>query len=625
MNSKKTARKKSRRAPAGIAKKRENSGVPGGVSYGFRPGWQVFVICALLTVATAVLYSPVAHHPFIGGDDFGYVLENPYVQHGFNLQTVIWSMTASRAANWHPLTWLSHALDCQLFGLDAGAHHLINVAIHICNSLLIFLLLWRVTRMAGRSAMVAALFALHPLNVESVAWIAERKNVLSTFFFLFSLAAYGWYALRPSWKRYILLALLFAMGLASKPMVITLPFVLLLLDFWPLYRVQGWTSPSPTFAVEQVPWQRLILEKIPLLPLSAASAVVTMIVQKAGNAMDSLRNLSLGVRLENAIYSYVIYLAKLVWPAHLAVLYPHPLQSLTFLQVAFAVIILATISAVVWRERSTRPYALVGWLWFLGTMVPVIGIIQVGAQAMADRYAYIPELGIFVIAVWGSAHFIEVRSLSRSMAIAAGVSVLIALSVVTYRQVGYWASDYALWAHTLQVTRNNAIADDKMGFILLDQGRPEALDYFHEAARIWPSDFISRGEIAASLMDQGRLQEAIEQYESALQDGPDPQSRARYYSNMGVIYRELGDSPRAQASFRSALDADAEEVQKLIQQLSGWLVREPSAPDYWRLGLLLEGVDESAKAKAAYERSLEIDPKFVAARVALKDLKTIAP
>ncbi len=620
MSSRKAAKEKSR---PGVVKRAGNPGVQR-VGYGGH-GWQIPVICTLLIVVTAWLYGPVAHHPFIGGDDFGYVLENPYVQHGINMQTVLWSMTASRAANWHPLTWLSHALDCQLFGLDAGAHHLINVAIHICNSLLIFLLLWRVTRMAGRSAMVAALFALHPLNVESVAWIAERKNVLSTFFFLLSLAAYGWYALRPSWKRYIPITLLFVMGLASKPMVITLPFVLLLLDYWPLCRVQGWTMPSPTFAVEQVPWQPLILEKIPLLPLSAASAVVTVIVQKAGNAMDSLRNLSLEVRLENALYSYVMYLAKLLWPAHLAVLYPHPLQSLTFLQVAFSVILLAIVSAVVWRQRSTRPYALIGWFWFLGTMVPVIGVVQVGAQAMADRYAYIPELGIFLILVWGSSDFIEARSLSPRAAIAVGVCVLAALSVVTYRQVGYWASDYALWSHTLQVTQNNVIADDKMGFILLDQGRPEALDYFHEASRIWPSDYVSRGEIAASLMDQGRLQEAIEQYESALQDGPDPESRARYYSNMGVIFHELGDSSRAQASFRSARDADAEEVQKLIQQLSRWLVRQPSAPDYWRLGLLLEGVDESAKAKAAYERSLEIDPRFVAARVALKELKATAP
>jgi protein O-mannosyl-transferase len=612
-------RRESRRARAGIVQKPANFSSKD-LNYSFRTGWKLLCFCVLLTIVTTGIYAPVAHHPFVTYDDTGYVSENPHIQGGLTVKTVIWAMTTTREANWHPLTWLSHALDCQLFGLDAGSHHLTSVIIHTLNVLLLFLLLWRATLAVGRSAAVAALFALHPVNVESVAWIAERKNVLSMFFFLLALAAYGKYVLRPSWKLYISLVLFFVMGLASKPMVITLPFVLLLLDYWPLRRIQGWTATSATFPVEQMPMSHLILEKVPLLFLSAASAVVTIIVQRAGNAMDPLRDLSMGARLENAIYSYAMYLMNLLWPVHLAVLYPHPLRSLTLLQVACALILLAGLTVVGWKQRFSRPYALVGWLWFLGTLVPVIGIIQVGAQGMADRYAYLPELGIFLVAVWGSADFIEKR-FPPLAATAVAIIALAGLSVATSRQIRYWRSDGALWSHTLQVTQNNFIANDKMGFVLLGQGRPEALDYFQAAANIWPGDYVSRGEIAASLFDQGKLQEAIQQYETALQDGPDPQSRARYYCNMGVIFRELGDSAQARLSFRAALSTDTQEVQEMVQQLSQWVARQPAAPNYWRLGLLLEGVDEFARAKAAYERSLEIDPQFISARVALQTLE----
>lgn len=584
--------------------------------------WRLPIICLFLALVTGAIYSPVAHHPFINYDDTGYVSQNPYIQAGFRLQTLIWSMTTSRESNWHPLTWLSHALDFQLFGLDAGAHHLTSVFIHIVNVLLLFLLLYRVTNAIGRSAVVAALFALHPLNVESVAWVAERKTVLSALFFFLALAAYGWYVLRPGWRRYLVVALLFAMGLASKPMIITLPCLLLVLDYWPLCRIRGWITPSATFPVEPVLWPRLIREKLPLLLLSAASAVVTVVVQKAGNAMSPLRNLLLGMRLENAIYSYAVYIAKTIWPVHLAVLYPHPLNSLTFAETASALLLLVVMSVLAWNHRTTRPYALVGWLWFLGTLVPMIGVIQVGAQAMADRYAYISTIGLFLSLTWGVAEFIQGRAIRRNVAVAAAIAVLAGLSVLTSRQIRYWSSDEALWTHTLQVTNSNFIANDKMGFALLQEGRPEAMDYFRAAAKIWPADYVSRGEIAASLQDQGELRKAIEEYEVALQDGPDPESRARYYCNLGVIFRELGDSQRAKESFRNALDSDSDEVQAMIQQLSEWAARQPAAPNYWRLGLLLDGVNRSAGAKSAYERALQLDPNFSPARTALDGLRT---
>ncbi len=617
MSPRQNARKKSRGVSAGIATKL----VPANDGHLWAV-WRLPIACLVLALVTAAIYSPVIHHPFVNYDDTGYVSQNPNIQAGLSARTFIWAVTTSREANWHPLTWLSHALDVQLFGLDAGAHHLTNVFIHIVNVLLLLLLLYRVTNAVGRSTLVAALFALHPLNVESVAWLAERKTVLSALFFFLALGGYGWYVLRPSWRRYLAMALLFAMGLASKPMIITLPCLLFVLDYWPLRRIQGWTTPSPAFPVEPVPWPQLIGEKVPLLLLCVASAVVTIVVQAAGNAMQPLRHLSVGVRLENAIYSYAMYIVKTVWPVHLAVLYPHPLNSLRFAQTASALVLLVVVSVFVWSQRTNRPYALVGWLWFLGTLVPMIGIVQVGLQAMADRYAYIPTIGLFLILVWGISDFVEARTTHRGAVVATGIAVLAGLSVLTSRQIAYWRSDEALWSHALQVTSDNFFANDKMGFALLEQGRPEAMDYFRAAARIWPADYVSRGEIAAGLQDQGELHKAIQEYETALQDGPDPESRARYYCNMAVIFRELGDSQRAKESFRNALNTDADEVQAMIQQLSGWAARQPAAPNYWRLGLLLDGLDHSAEAKSAYERALQLDPNFLPARAALDGLHT---
>src|SRR5271165_2922733 len=296
--------------------------------------------CILLAVTTLLLYSPVARHPFTNFDDPDYVTQNPHVQTGLSRQTMAWAWTTTEQANWHPLAWISHALDCQLYGMNAGGHHLTSVLWHVLNAVLLFLLLARVTGSTARSALVAALFAVHPLNVESVAWIAERKSVLSMFFFLLALGAYGWYARRPDGKRYVAVAVLFGLGLASKPMVITLPCVLLLLDYWPLGRVRGWTKPSPAFPVPQTTWTQLVAEKAPLLLLSLASAFMTVIVP--------LGHLHFVYRAENALYSYAMYVIKVFWPVHLAVLYPHPLDKLTFAQVVVSALFLIAVSAFVW-------------------------------------------------------------------------------------------------------------------------------------------------------------------------------------------------------------------------------------------------------------------------------------
>ena len=584
-----------------------------------RPSGRIYIWCLLLAVATLALYSPVIVHPFINYDDRDYVTENQHVQAGLTTQTIAWAFTSTDQANWHPLTWLSHALDCEVYGLNSHGHHLTSVLIHTSNVVLLFLLLQWATGATGASAMVAALFALHPFNVESVAWVAERKSLLSTFFFLLALTAYGWYARQPSLKRYAAVAGLFALGLAAKPMVITLPFVLLLLDYWPLARIQGWATPSPAFPAPQAPWSRLLLEKVPLLALSAASAAITVFAQRSGNALESLGHIPIHLRFENAIYSYAQYVAKLFWPANMALVYPHPLDKLTFVDVGLSAAFLIAVSVLVWRSRHRHPYAITGWLWFLGTLVPVIGLVQVGPQGMADRYAYIPTIGIFVLLVWGFNDWASKRTWISNQLKPIAFAVLTFLAVLTFRQIGYWRSSEELWTHTLQITEDNFIANDMLGSLLLQERRPEALQYFEAAARIAPWDPASHRAVGAALQDRGDLQGAIREYRIVLH-ARDPKVLAYTYANLGVIYRQLGNETAARLSSEQALRSDPATVRDMIQTLSSMLQARPAAPGYLRLGLLLEGAGHPQDAKSAFERALELDPNFTPARQALQNL-----
>ncbi len=378
---------------------------------------------------------------------------------------VRWAFTSTTAANWHPLTWLSHALDYQLFALNAAGHHLDSLLIHALNVVLLFLLLAWITRRTGPSLVVAALFALHPINVESVAWVAERKNVLCTLFFLLAIGAYAWYAQRPNWRRYLLVMALFAAGLMAKPMVITLPFVLLLLDYWPLGRIAG-TQPGAA-AVPQWNISRLLLEKVPLLFLSAASAWITLTAQQSGMAVRSLHQFPLALRLENALVAYVLYLWKMMWPISLAPLYPHSGSALPAWQWSLSALVLISVTVLVigFRRKSYLP---VGWFWFLGTLVPVIGLVQVGDGAMADRYAYIPLIGIFVMIAWSADAWAEEKEVRMPWRVVPVVCVLAVLSVITVRQLSYWENEYTLWEHTLAVTEQNPFAHDAMGAALMD-------------------------------------------------------------------------------------------------------------------------------------------------------------
>ena len=368
-----------------------------------------FALALLLIVATVALYQPVKHYPFVTFDDRDYVLRNFQIQSGLDWDTVQWAFTSFYASNWHPLTWLSHTLDYQLFHLDPAGHHDTNVLLHALNAALLFWVLWRATGYAGRSFVVAALLAFHPVNVESVAWVSERKNVLSMFFFLLALGAYRWYALKPRFDRYLAVASVYALGLMAKPQVITFPCVLLLWDYWPLQRMFAPAGPSsgtrPVAVVPGRSFRWLLLEKLPLFALSAASAVLTVKAQRSGGALgDVFTSYPLPVRLENAIVSYVRYMGKAVWPSHLAIFYPHPEGLLNPWLVAGASILLLAITVLVVAGRRRR-YFLVGWFWFLGTLVPMLGLLQVGGQAMADRYAYLSLIGLFLMICWGVADF----------------------------------------------------------------------------------------------------------------------------------------------------------------------------------------------------------------------------
>jgi len=580
------------------------------------------VISLLLAVATLALYSRVAQWSFVNYDDNHYIAENPYVLAGITWTTIKWAFTTHYCANWHPLTWLSHALDCDLFGLHPAGHHLTSLLFHAINVVLLFLLLFRSTRRAGASFLVAALFAVHPLNVESVAWIAERKNVLSTMFFLLTLGAYGWYALKPGWKRYCAVAGLLACGLASKPMVVTAPFVLLLLDYWPLGRIRGWSSPTKALAIQQSSAGKLLLEKLPLLLLVAASSVITVVAQRASGAVGAAP-FPLGARLKNAIYAYAVYLWKTIWPSHLTVFYPYMGRSVALWRVGAAALLLVAITAAVLRLHRSQGYLLTGWLWFLGTLVPVIGIIQVGNQAMADRYAYVPLIGIFVMIAFVAAEWADQKKWGPAVQLGPAIGLLLALSVVTYRQIQYWRDDVTLWSHALEVTQHNFVAEESMGVALAQRNRPdEAYSLFVRAAEDEPNDPVARLNIGTYLDQHGRTAEAVAQYELTLRLGTEPGLLAATYANLGSAYTELGNDSAALASFEKAVRLNpylpgaweglSSQLQKQgnLDDAIGCMARsiqlQPSSQGYLRLAQVLAEANHPKEARAAYERAQRI-------------------
>ncbi len=557
------------------------------------PRKQILLLGLLLVIATIAVYFPVHAQPFANFDDADYVFDNFHVRSGLNWNTIHWAFVTRDAANWHPITWLSHALDSQIFGMNPAGPHDVNVLFHIVNALLLFWVLQRATGFVGRSWMVAALFALHPINVESVAWIAERKNLLSMFFFLLTLGAYRWYAREPRDSRYVVVAGLFALGLMAKPQVITLPFVLLLWDYWPLQRfsLAGDESPAEIESeggIPRKPLSSLIWEKVPLLGLCIASAYITMKAQAGGGATSFYAP---SVRLENAIVSYARYLGNAFWPLRLSVFYPYPGNSLKAWQVGGALLFLLAVTAWVVYARRRR-YLPVGWFWFLGTLIPMIGLVQVGTQAMADRYAYLPFVGLFVMMCWGAADLASEKRLPPALLPGLSAVILLALMFVTYRQVGYWNDHVTLWTHALKVTSNNWLAENNLGTALLKAGSMDAaVPHFRAAAALNPTDPNVNLNLGTYEQSRGNLPGAIERYKAAATAARNSKLTARAYNNLGYAYRDLGDYPDALESFEQAVK---------------W---NPEFSGYWiSLGVTEQRAGDLAKAIHAYSQAMQIQP-----------------
>ena len=558
--------------------------------YQARTPW---LIAAGLLLGTLALYARVAGHPFIFFDDNRYVTENPTVQAGLTWQGITWAFTTLHVSNWHPLTWFSHMLDVEIFGVNPGAHHVVNVLFHAANAVLVFLLFLRMTGATWRSAFVAALFAVHPTHVESVAWVAERKDVLSTLFGLLAMLVYVGWTRRGGVGRYLGVVALFAASLLSKPMWVTLPFLLLLLDAWPLQRWAG--SPVPVDpeppASLRLGLGRLVLEKLPLLGLSIASSAVTVVAQSQGGAMVNL-DLGMGARIGNAAVAYVRYVAKTFWPTDLAIYYPHPAGGLPTGQAigAAAVVALATVVAFLAVKRA--PWLALGWFWFLGTLVPVIGLVQVGAQAMADRYTYVPTIGLHVVVAWGLAGIARRWNLGKGAAAAAGAAIL-ALSAVTWNQVGYWSEHILLFEHALAVEPRSGVAVGVLSEGMRRAKRyDEALALAQEAVALAPGTARHMNNLAISYRDLKRFEEAREVLEAAVRIDP---SYPTSWLNLGLVEMDLGRAPQAIAAYEGALARGAEN---------------PSAVG--NLAVLYQSTGRFREASLAFERATQLDPSNVA-------------
>ncbi len=584
------------------------------------------LICIFLAIAVFAIYWQVNKYDFVGFDDNEYITENRHVQTGLTSGNVTWALTTFHAGNWHPLTWISHMLDCQLFGLKPGWHHLVSLLFHIANTILLFLVLSRMTKGLWQSAFVAAIFAIHPLHVESVAWVAERKDVLSTFFWMLTMGAYAFYVQRREIKIYLLCLFFLALGLMAKPMLVTLPFVLLLLDYWPLRRLTIGTSsvndnPQSEKSLNtrskkkergrytkkaehenktekqtrQGPRMvQVILEKVPFFVLSLASSIVTYVAQQKGGAVGSLQSYPLSARIANALVSYCGYIGKMVWPENLAVLYPHPGMLPTW-QVIGAVLILGLTTFLIIRAVKRYPYLTTGWLWYLGTLVPVIGLVQVGAQAMADRYTYIPIIGVSIMVAWGVPELLK-KWRHRNTALAAmAVITLSILSYATWGQVQYWQNSITLFKHTVERTTNNPIMQNNLGNSLEDEGRlDEAITHYAEAVRINPDLADSYNNMGLALTKRGSANEAIPNFLKAIKINP---NHAAAHYNLGTLLASQGKLEEAIHHFRECIR-----------------IKPDHAKAYNNLGnaLLLERRIE--EAIDSYRAALRINPDYKLAR-----------
>jgi tetratricopeptide (TPR) repeat protein len=561
------------------------------------------LLCILLAVITWLVFGQTLRHDFVNYDDPGYVYENPQISEGFTFAGVIWAFTHIHARNWHPLTTLSHMLDCQLFGLHAGGHHFNNVLLHSVTVVLLFVVLWQMTGALWRSAFVAAIFAIHPLRVESVAWVAERKDVLSGLFFVLTLGAYARYVRKRTIARYCIVMLCFALGLMSKPMLVTLPLVLLLLDYWPLGRFAQAASGGTRRRSRNKPpgFLSLLIEKIPLLVLAATSSLVTFLVQKSGGAQAD--PLPFTWRLGNALTAYVTYIWQMIWPVKLAPIYPHPESALPAWQVACALAFLLALTVIVLLRRRGNPYLLTGWLWYLGMLVPVIGIVQVGSQGWADRYTYLPQIGLYLLVTWALADFATDWRYRQELLGAGSAMIMAALGWEAWVQTSLWRDSETLWTHTLAVTANNEVAHNNLGEVLYKRDDiDEALSHYETALEIRSHKQTSRydfllalthSNLGTALRRKGLPDDAISHYRKAVELQPD---YLEGYFGLGGALAEKGQLDDAIDVFRRAV-----------------ALQPDYAEAYVGLGtaLLREGRQEEAIVQ--YQRALELAPQSLVA------------
>jgi tetratricopeptide (TPR) repeat protein len=584
-------------------------------------------IAAGLVALTIAVYAAVAHFEFVTWDDGNYIHIDP-VRSGLTWRGVTWAFTTGETANWHPLTWLSHMLDVEIYGDQAGGHHITNLIFHIANVLLLFGVFVRMTGAIGRSAFVAALFAVHPLHVESVAWVAERKDVLSTFFALLTVWAYVTYVRAPRTSRFLVVYLCYALGLMAKPMLVTLPFVLLLIDVWPLRR----TGPAGGAT-----WRALISEKLPLVGLAAAASITTVLLQRQAGAMGDGASdaFPIGLRIGNAIVSYGAYLGQTVWPAGLSPFYPYP-RSVPAAAAGISLLVLAGLSFAAVRAARQRPYVLIGWLWYVGMLLPVIGLVQVGQQSRADRYTYLPLVGIFVIVAWGVPELIARSRPMRALAPAAAGLVVLVFAVAAWLQVETWRNSFTLWTHAIEVTSDNDRAYNGLGAELGNRGKideaigkfqeairinpsfadahvnlavafgvqgklNEAIPHYAEALRLQPGHREARNSYAAALEGVGRLDEAAEQYRISLRMDP---NQGDVHAGLGLVLAQQGKLAEAEASERTAIRLSPN-----------------SAKAHYGLGAVLAVSHQVEEAVREFNEVLRLDPGNQAARQAIAQLK----
>ncbi|MFH1371265.1 MAG: tetratricopeptide repeat protein [Planctomycetota bacterium] len=571
---------------------------------------RTLLVCVFLAVATFVAFEGVRHNEFINYDDDLYVTDNPRVQEGLNFESVAWAFTSGHASNWHPLTWISHIIDYAVFGANPAGHHLVSVGFHIANVILLFLILRKMTGAFWKSFFVAAVFGLHPLAVESVAWMAERKNVLSTFFAFLTIAVYFRYTKKPGFWRYLVVAILFAAGLLSKPMLVTLPFVLILLDYWPLKRFNSKFSILNS-----------LYEKLPLLIMSAASCVVTYMAQAEGGTVADITAVPMNLRVGNALVSYIRYTAKIFYPASLGVLYPREVHGPALWQAGACLLLLVLVSALAFILRRRYGWLFTGWFWYLGTLVPVIGLIQVGVQGMADRYMYLPGIGIYVIVAWLIGNEAVKLRIPKVVIGAAGVLILGVLLMMTRVQVRYWKDGISLYSRTLAVTENNYMMQEKLGNLLRIAGRPdEAILHFRRAVEIRPLFAKAHTGLGLALADKGMFAEAAAQFERSLEIEPDSATTHNCY---GVMLAEHGVYDKAMEQFGKALRDDthfsgvlgnfcnagiqAGKLDDVLNVIEDWKLKKPDDGElYYWAGIIYGQKDDKAGAVEQFDKAMKL-------------------